>query len=1082
MRPAGGQFSASAPFKVQQRQRADVLGGNSAAAYLDRYTFYDGLGQVIQTQVQAAASAQLILTQTGYNGVGQVVTQTVPALFTATLGVYRASDWTQPQTRTAYDGLGRTTAVTSPDGATTENRYTVEYNPADPEFNLPRFAVYTIDANRHFVRRASDIFGNLRVVSESTGSWPVGQPTPVWGDEYRTRYTYDVAGRLLTVQDHAGSHTMLTYDSLGRKTAMTDPDMGAWSYDYDNAGNLKRQTDAKNQTTCFYYDGLNRLKGKMYPSDTDCLTPDPGSYEVSYGYDSTAGGNNGKGRRTSMTTTGTGTNDVSWVYDARGRVTSETRTIGGAAYSTGYGYDAADRVRTTTYPDGEAVITTYDAQGLPNGLSSGQGTYVSSSTYDAEGRLDLRVFQPNGLQTDYVYYSWAAGVGDGGRLQQLRSGISSGDTSLQHLTYSYDPVGNVDRLRDDNNSGQRQCFTFDPLDRLTAAFIGDANCQPTTVGAGAYRETYAYSPTGNLISKAGAAYTYEDAAHVHAVTHIGAAPRACYDANGNQTVRLVGDKLHVLEYDAENRLARVSERSIFSASIGRSGTSAALSWAGVSGATGYQVWRGTTPYFTPGEAESVKVTTTTATSYRDAGRVGGAPDYYLILATANNCPLGVSQRLGEFSFALVPGTLAGVAAVRVFEAEAKVKAEVERLNLSLNPVDTPLASFTYDADGRRVRATVAGVTTVYPFDHYEVAGTTVRKYYSLGGQRVAVRTDGALNYLLGDHLGSTSVSTDAAGAPSGELRYLPFGGTRYAAGVTPTSFRFTGQREDATLGLYFFNARYYDPWLGRFIQADGLVPNPGDPQSLNRYAYALNNPLRYTDPTGHNPSCVVMAGGGPLGAVAALVCEVGYAVVSYWPQIQALAADVAQFAASGQGQLAFQYAQQVDAAANQAAANASNAGNTAVPGGLGPNGPWDKFNQLLGQGKSEIDAAVEASTQGSGDRFVIGPYKTGPGVANYIQEANGPIPGKYFDAGVKLWDQLAQKGQAEQVNRQVIYEQMKAGIGRIDISSGYTIRQVLDPAIFPPDKWLVKEVGWIQEFARIFGYIENAAGTGWIKP
>jgi len=89
---------------------------------------------------------------------------------------------------------------------------------------------------------------------------------------------------------------------------------------------------------------------------------------------------------------------------------------------------------------------------------------------------------------------------------------------------------------------------------------------------------------------------------------------------------------------------------------------------------------------------------------------------------------------------------------------------------------------------------------------------------------------------------------------------------------------------------------------------------------------------------------------------------------------------------------------------------------------------------------------------------------------------------KYFNAGVKLWDQLAQKGQAGEVNRQVIYEQMKAGISRIDISSGYTIRQVLDPTVFPPDKWLVKEVGWIQEFAQKFGYVENAAGTGWIKP
>ncbi len=66
----------------------------------------------------------------------------------------------------------------------------------------------------------------------------------------------------------------------------------------------------------------------------------------------------------------------------------------------------------------------------------------------------------------------------------------------------------------------------------------------------------------------------------------------------------------------------------------------------------------------------------------------------------------------------------------------------------------------------------------------------------------------------------------------------------------PTSYRFTGQREDTT-GLYFYNARYYDPVVGRFAQADTIVPQPGNPQSFNRYSYTLNNPVKYRDPSGH---------------------------------------------------------------------------------------------------------------------------------------------------------------------------------------------------------------------------------------
>ncbi|HQK15695.1 MAG TPA: RHS repeat-associated core domain-containing protein [Anaerolineae bacterium] len=106
-----------------------------------------------------------------------------------------------------------------------------------------------------------------------------------------------------------------------------------------------------------------------------------------------------------------------------------------------------------------------------------------------------------------------------------------------------------------------------------------------------------------------------------------------------------------------------------------------------------------------------------------------------------------------------------------------------------------------------------------------------------------------LTYLHADHLGSASLSTNASGGKVSEMRYYPYGETR--SGAIATDRRYTGQRQEIGLGLYDYNARSYDPSLGRFIQADTIVPSPANPQSLNRYAYALNNPLRYTDPTGH---------------------------------------------------------------------------------------------------------------------------------------------------------------------------------------------------------------------------------------
>jgi RHS repeat-associated protein len=66
----------------------------------------------------------------------------------------------------------------------------------------------------------------------------------------------------------------------------------------------------------------------------------------------------------------------------------------------------------------------------------------------------------------------------------------------------------------------------------------------------------------------------------------------------------------------------------------------------------------------------------------------------------------------------------------------------------------------------------------------------------------------------------------------------------------PTDFGYTGQRLDGT-GLMFYHARYYAPYLNRWIQPDTIVPSPGNPQALNRYTYVYNNSLRHTDPSGH---------------------------------------------------------------------------------------------------------------------------------------------------------------------------------------------------------------------------------------
>jgi RHS repeat-associated protein len=78
---------------------------------------------------------------------------------------------------------------------------------------------------------------------------------------------------------------------------------------------------------------------------------------------------------------------------------------------------------------------------------------------------------------------------------------------------------------------------------------------------------------------------------------------------------------------------------------------------------------------------------------------------------------------------------------------------------------------------------------------------------------------------------------------------------RASRGLTPTEYRYTNQRYENSLGLSFYVARWYDPVIAHFVQADTIVPRTRDTQSYDRYAYADNNPTRYTDPKGHSRDC-----------------------------------------------------------------------------------------------------------------------------------------------------------------------------------------------------------------------------------
>ena len=156
------------------------------------------------------------------------------------------------------------------------------------------------------------------------------------------------------------------------------------------------------------------------------------------------------------------------------------------------------------------------------------------------------------------------------------------------------------------------------------------------------------------------------------------------------------------------------------------------------------------------------------------------------------------------------------------------------------------------------------------------------KDYSFNGRTIATRISGnqegdnGLFYIHSDHLGSTSIMSYGQGHSQqgqevlgSQASYLPFGDWRVEPGHELTDQGFTGQKHNMDLGLYYYNARFFIPGIGRFASADTIVPDPMNPQQFNRYSYVLNNPLRYTDPTGHY--CYDATGGDMAGTLRILV-------------------------------------------------------------------------------------------------------------------------------------------------------------------------------------------------------------------
>jgi len=163
------------------------------------------------------------------------------------------------------------------------------------------------------------------------------------------------------------------------------------------------------------------------------------------------------------------------------------------------------------------------------------------------------------------------------------------------------------------------------------------------------------------------------------------------------------------------------------------------------------------------------------------------------------------------------------------------------------------ASYIYDANNQRVSQTVGENVTIYPNKYFEDRNGEGFKRIYLGSELlVSIDANSSKHFTYTDHLSGSNVVTDARGAVEQVLDYKPFGEVRVNqqnAEYDETK-KFTGYESDSS-GLSYAGARYYNPRYGKFVSQDAWDGNIADPQSLNKYSYSRNNPLRYVDPSGN---------------------------------------------------------------------------------------------------------------------------------------------------------------------------------------------------------------------------------------
>ena len=741
------------------------------------------------------------------------------------------------RTGCAYDEFGRLVATFAPDGGEARVDYFDD--------GVPALVVARVKENESggWIRRLQyvDGFGRtVQTVAFGEGGKPIVQrlfydamgrnhygagPFFASGSDYPqalpqahpyVRTSFDLRGRPVRVEkpDHEHGAVALAYAPSGLAVTATDPDGAGRTERKDYLGRVVEvieHTEAGDSATRYDYNAagdLLRVENAL-------------GQAVAMSYDTL-------GRKVAMDDPDMGR--WSYAYDPAGRLVAQTDAKG---QTIGFSHDALGRVVAKSYSTADPPVAyVYDGP-VENGIG--------------------RLYRVTNAAAETTYRGYDAA----GRAVEIARSIRGAPRSCYVTRYAYDIAGRLAGMRYPDD----------------------------------YQVTYAYHPGTGLLRSVAGITDFTEFAEIDSYRPSGRA-QFIYYGNGAATTRrfdAVSGRLTSIATEDPQMTALRTQSYTYSAAgdivgIADTGTAGAVSRS-------YQYDRshrlvgetsvGAVDFFQPAAIAPVfdnrfplhgpKFVAVDGIereiAYDANGNMVRLPDLSnpaagarerFVTYNADNLPVRIAYA-GETGGSTAGGASGGgsgggsACLIGTAYAQSYAPAAVE---------------FLYDGQGRRVVKRAHGTRhTFYVGGHFEVRDNAETKYIFAGSLRIAAVRSSGPHYFHKDHLGSSTLVTDPTqGAVVETADYLPFGVQRSGSGAGVARHKYTDQEEDAETGLYNYNARLYDPAMGLFITPDSLISNPYDPQNFNRYAYARNNPLTFTDPSGHY--VVAIIAGAVIGAVA----------------------------------------------------------------------------------------------------------------------------------------------------------------------------------------------------------------------